>query len=357
MENNRVKSHQGIDIVFYLQTKNYNYYRCPRYGCKGEYKENINSGIIGYHKRHSSKCYSLKKLETQQISISDNSQNNNNLQINNNIKVLNGLEREEKRNNNNFLKLLIQDAEWEDLELLNTQCLNKVYRLSNKYVAKILKTNNNIENLIKEAEIHLSINHPRIVNCLNYFYINGKFYLITEYCSKETLLFVQKDEEQSIRLLNQVIEALKFLHENKIAHRDIKLDNIFIDSENNVKLGDFGCVSYGVKFSDYKGTPSYMSPQIKENSAYTLKCDIWSLGITSYCLLSGTESKQSIDLIKFMQKLVVSKKCKVDQLEIMIVKKINELDFTGMSDKSKENIKKMLQYKEEDRATIFDIEF
>lgn len=64
MESNRIKNFQGMDIVFYLKTKNYNYYRCSLYGCKGEYREDIHANKIQLHKRHSSKCYSLKKLES-----------------------------------------------------------------------------------------------------------------------------------------------------------------------------------------------------------------------------------------------------------------------------------------------------
>lgn len=357
MESNGVKYYQGIYIILYSKSKNYNYYKCPH--CKGEYKEIINTGDIITHKKHSTKCYNERKFRKQIIPTCDNSlNNNNNLEINNIPKILSGLECEEKKNNNSFLRFMIEENDWKKDDILAKKCLNKIYKLSDNYVAKVIKNNTNFEILIKEAEIHLSINHPRIVNCLNYFHINNKFSLIIEYCSNGTLLHTKNDEVQNIRHLNQIIEAVKFLHTNKIVHRDIKLDNIFLDSENNVKLGDFGCASYGIKFSDFnKGTYSYMSPQIKENKEYTLKCDVWSLGITSYCLLSGCESIRSLDLLDFMQELLVSDKCNADQLKTIIVKKINELDFTGMSDKSIENIKKMLNYEEDERSSIFDIEF
>jgi serine/threonine protein kinase len=258
--------------------------------------------------------------------------------------------------NYDYLRNVIRDNKSKNkIELPST---NKVYRISADFVAKWMVTDlkfNKTTNIIKEASIHISLNHPRIVECVNYFEENYKFYLITRFCAQGPLLFVKnKTEEQKIRYLNQIAEGIGFLHTNKIAHRDIKLDNIFIDENDDIKLGDFGYASYGEVFKDYAGTPSYVSPQIMCKTQYTSKCDIWSFGMTSYCLLCEPESNRSVNLLNFMQEIKNNNKQAHKEL---ITKEIEALDFTGISDKSKNMILKMLSYEEEDRLDVFEIRF
>ena len=84
----------------------------------------------------------------------------------------------------------------------------------------------------------------------------------------------------------QMLLAVGFMHSNKIVHRDLKPQNLFVDSEMNIKLGDFG-VS---KLLDYTaqncqtsaGTPCYMAPEMVDSIDYSYKADIWSLGCVIY---------------------------------------------------------------------------
>lgn len=341
-------------IIFYSKSKNFNFYCCPFKGCKARYKEDIHSGDISAYKCHSGACYSNKKKLT--------TSNDNEIEVKNistdlkseDKKILNEFEREEKRDNNEFIKSIIIKSK---MNLLPVKSKNNNYLFSDNYVAKILDLKET-ENLIRECNIHLSIKHPRIVNCLNYFTYNKNFYLITEYCSKRTLAdFENGIEETKIRYLNEIIEAIEFLHKNRIVHRDVKLENIFIDKFDNIKLGDFGCVAYGDSFKDTQGTYAYMCPQMKEKKKYTNKCDVWSLGITSYCLLSGPTSHRSLNFLDFMEQTEVTKKVKAKDFKILIMNEIENLDFEGISDQNKENIMKMLEYEEEDRPNICEIKF
>lgn len=76
------------------------------------------------------------------------------------------------------------------------------------------------------------------------------------------------------------------MHSNKIVHRDIKPQNVFVDSDMNLKVGDFGIS----KLLDYTaqncktsaGTPSYMAPEMVDSEDYSFKADIWSLGCVIY---------------------------------------------------------------------------
>jgi len=81
----------------------------------------------------------------------------------------------------------------------------------------------------------------------------------------------------------QVCLAIKHVHKQKIIHRDIKSQNVFLTKEGKVKLGDFGIARplqlTVQKIKSVVGTPYYMSPEICENKEYSFKTDIWSLGV------------------------------------------------------------------------------
>ncbi|KAI8999277.1 kinase-like domain-containing protein [Gaertneriomyces semiglobifer] len=160
--------------------------------------------------------------------------------------------------------------------------------------------------LVAEVNILRELRHPHIVryyerfvdkeNCLMYIYM--------EYCEKGDLAQLIKgmrrrkqlmSEDMVWRILGQLTQALHQCHTGggskktsshpPVLHRDIKPDNVFIDSHNNVKLGDFGLsrVMDESEFArTYVGTPFYMSPELISESRYNVKSDIWALGCLIY---------------------------------------------------------------------------
>jgi len=88
----------------------------------------------------------------------------------------------------------------------------------------------------------------------------------------------------------QICIALKYIHERKILHRDLKLSNIFVTESNCAKIGDFGISKILEHTQDMAltraGAPLYMAPEVCESKPYTLKADIWSLGVILYELCS-----------------------------------------------------------------------
>ena len=93
-------------------------------------------------------------------------------------------------------------------------------------------------------------------------------------------------------IFKQILSALEYLHSMNVLHRDIKLDNILLDSKGNIKLGDFG-VSKVVKKSevvyDQCGTPAYIAPEILLDKGYSGSgIDMWSAGVVLYAMLYGT---------------------------------------------------------------------
>lgn len=89
-----------------------------------------------------------------------------------------------------------------------------------------------------------------------------------------------------------MINALKYLHANKIIHRDLKLGNIFIGHNMTLKIGDFGLatkIEYdGERKKTICGTPNYIAPEILDGKdGHSYEVDIWSLGVIIYTLLIG----------------------------------------------------------------------
>ena len=92
------------------------------------------------------------------------------------------------------------------------------------------------------------------------------------------------DEKEIWNYLIQIIQGLKYLHENKVMHRDLKCANIFLMKNGTVKLGDLN-VSKIVKMgmcSTQTGTPYYASPEVWADKPYDYKSDIWSVGCIIY---------------------------------------------------------------------------
>lgn len=123
----------------------------------------------------------------------------------------------------------------------------------------------------------------------------------------ESLLQKKKmlKEEEALVIFRQLLEAFKELNKNNIMHRDLKPDNIFF-SEGKVKLGDFGfCKMLEMNMAQTMlGSPIYMAPEILKEEIYTLKADIWSLGVVlfemlfGYCPFESSSISQLINVIK-----------------------------------------------------------
>jgi calcium-dependent protein kinase len=154
-----------------------------------------------------------------------------------------------------------------------------------------------LETLAREISIMKQIDHPNIVNLYEVFEDNQYIYLPMEVCEGGELFdkiieMGHFSEQVACNLFIQMISSIAYLHSKEIVHRDLKPEN-FLFSHKSIssplKLIDFGLaksVSTQSKMSTKTGTCYYVSPEVLAGP-YDLKCDIWSLGVILYMMLSG----------------------------------------------------------------------
>ncbi|KAF9117154.1 hypothetical protein BGX27_000003 [Mortierella sp. AM989] len=140
------------------------------------------------------------------------------------------------------------------------------------------------------------LSHPNIAHLHEVLTTESKIYLVTEYCPNGELLEALIRDGRckpslAKRWFRQICLAVQYCHLRKIVHRDLKLENILLDSQNNIKLIDFGftreCESKKL-LESYCGSAAYTSPEIIVGKKYSgPEADIWSLGVILYTLLAG----------------------------------------------------------------------
>jgi non-specific serine/threonine protein kinase len=163
------------------------------------------------------------------------------------------------------------------------------------------KNGDNMKKILYETNLMKKLNHPNITKILEMFEDDEYILIAMEYINGGNLFsFVKKRRKLSEKtakfLFRQIILGIKYIHSQKIVHRDIKLENILIDLNNNIKICDFGIgrilSSKKQMLHDKCGTPMYMAPEILLSSKLKgyegFPVDIWSSGISLYIMLSGT---------------------------------------------------------------------
>ena len=216
----------------------------------------------------------------------------------------------------------------------------KVYRVQNNITKEVFACKELVKTQIsdpdkfsKEINILSKCDHPNIIKLYEVFEDSRYFDLIMEQCIGGSLLdkLIEKiDEEgkaysesEAANIFKQIMLGINYCHNQGIAHRDLKLENILFLSKNKnstVKIIDFGLshitkkklVQYitGKNFENFGmesivGTPQYISPEVLQGN-YNQKCDIWSAGVILYAMLGGHfpfKGKTNSEIYKNIQKI------------------------------------------------------
>lgn len=157
-----------------------------------------------------------------------------------------------------------------------TKNLGKIYNGEcNKKIIKKLFKHNNLMNIMGVDECKYGG-----IDLIYLEYIEGL--TLSKYLKNYTLSY-----NNIINITKQILSGLSFLHQNKITHRDINLNNIILNDKNmKIKIIDFGLACYGYPCKNLVGTSGFFAPEMIYNSEnYGSKCDIWSLGCILYYMV------------------------------------------------------------------------
>lgn len=166
-----------------------------------------------------------------------------------------------------------------------------------KIVDKLKLNPSSLKNIWREAEIMKTLDHPNIIMVFQIIDTENTFYLVMEYATDGDLFrrldFGRMEEKEAKDKFRQIVSAINYLHEEKnVIHRDLKPENILFDSQNNVKIADFGLSEEfipGMKLDTFCGTPEYMAPELFQGHKFDgPKVDVWSLGVMFYEMLTGS---------------------------------------------------------------------
>jgi len=212
--------------------------------------------------------------------------------------------------------LIIQEKgnpskKYKPTKMLGSGSFGSVYEakntIFNNIVAmKVIKKDPNNEldeqEIRNEIDILKKLSHPNIVKIYEFYVSNSHYYIVTEFCKEGELFSYIKNkysERQLAVLFYQVFSGLWYLHDNKILHRDIKLENIMISQKENdnetgeelfwAKIIDFGTAKIfekNKKEKDVVGSSYYIAPEVLKQN-YNEKCDTWSVGVILYMMLVG----------------------------------------------------------------------
>jgi len=162
------------------------------------------------------------------------------------------------------------------------------------------------QKLISEIKIHRSLHHSGVVQFEHVFEDSENVYILLEMCTNQTLNELIKRRKRLTEIevqcyLMQMVVALKYLHGNRVIHRDLKLGNLFLTDKMELKLGDFGLAAKleyeGERKRTICGTPNYIAPEILEGkNGHSYEVDIWSLGVIIYALLIGKPPYETPDV-------------------------------------------------------------
>ena len=180
----------------------------------------------------------------------------------------------------------------------------------------------------REFQLLRTLNHKNVIK-LHDLIIDNKndsLYLVFDYFEKGDLYKRIKGkslkEKFAKKYMLQIKDGLKYLMDNNILHRDIKPQNILINEQNNIVITDFGLAKYfnsDTMIETMCGSPMYMAPEVINRMPYTIKSDLWSLGVLMYQMLYGTfpfKANNIVSLMSEIQKNHIDFTCRTQDISV-----------------------------------------
>ncbi|XP_021704656.1 serine/threonine-protein kinase MARK2 isoform X8 [Aedes aegypti] len=166
-----------------------------------------------------------------------------------------------------------------------------------KIIDKTQLNASSLQKLYREVRIMKLLDHPNIVKLFQVIETEKTLYLVMEYASggevfDYLVLHGRMKEKEARAKFRQIVSAVQYCHQKRIIHRDLKAENLLLDSEMNIKIADFGFSNQftpGSKLDTFCGSPPYAAPELFQGRKYDgPEVDVWSLGVILYTLVSGS---------------------------------------------------------------------
>lgn len=168
------------------------------------------------------------------------------------------------------------------------------------WAVKIMDKRVEKKSIVTEVGILLKLDHPNIVRMREVFETPENVYIVLELVTGSELFerIVNQgyySEKEASKAVRDMMNAVKYLHDHNVVHRDLKPENILYEDlspDSKLKVADFGLstiVSNKVSLMTVCGTPGYCAPEVLKGTKYDKSCDMWSIGVISYILLCGYE--------------------------------------------------------------------
>lgn len=222
-------------------------------------------------------------------------------------------------------------------------------------IKSIVKSRTDEKQFAIEVDIMRSLDHPNIVKLYETFEDAKCYYLILELCQGGELMDAVTashtgfSEKVAAKIVKQMVGAVSYMHSRSIAHRDLKPENFLLADNSGVassllKMTDFGlskACPVGGKLTSKSGTLTYAAPEVLKGD-YTVQCDVWSLGVLTYVLLSGHPPFQGSP----------------DRISVQVMRgsySFGGLRWSDVSDDAKDLISKMIVVNPDERLTAAQV--
>lgn len=201
-------------------------------------------------------------------------------------------------------RITLDDFEY--LKVLGKGTFGKVILCREKatsalYAIKVLKKEAIIEkdevaHTLTENRVLRTTSHPFLISLKYSFQTADRLCFVMEYVNGGELFFhLSRErvftEDRARFYAAEILLALKYLHQQGIIYRDLKLENLLLDSDGHMKIADFGLckeqIAYGSTTRTFCGTPEYLAPEVLEDAHYGRAVDWWGLGVVMYEMLVG----------------------------------------------------------------------
>lgn len=195
-----------------------------------------------------------------------------------------------------------------------------------------------VEHVKSEKEILLSIEHPFIVTLISAFQDEKRLYMLMEFVNGgELFSYLRKQSRLSIddaRFYGgEILLAFSYLHEGNIVYRDLKPENLLLDSQGHIKITDFGFAKV-IETRSYTlcGTPEYLAPEIIQSKGHSKGVDYWALGILIFEMIAGYPPFYDENPFGIYQKILAGKiefpKNYFDEPSKSVISKLLVQDFS-----------------------------